>query len=482
MTTPEKLIDRFRRQLIVLLVARHAIVCLTAWAFAWGTAVLVLRATAGTSRLVLLWGVGGVPLALLAAVLLTRRQLPERSAVRALLDRHNGYGGMLMAGAECPLGRWQETLAEPVLPRLRWHGGRTWGFFAAGGCFLVAGFLVPERLAVRGSGSSLEVGREVARLSAQLEALKEENVLEPARAEDLQKKLTRVREEASGRDPVKTLEALDHVADVARQKAREAAEAALRKTEQLARAESLAEGLRKKQKKGAPDRLGKKARKEAMEELDRLTREAARDNELLRETLDKETLDALKENRLDPEKLKKLAESLRKGKEELARMLGKLEKVGLIAKDLLEECERCGLCDAEDLARFLKENEGKLSVALLLELWRKGHRPGRGAATRGPGAAELTFGKPSPEAAKDLKEEALPPGAVADLKASKLRGVSAAPPAVSKGGTPAASGALGGATAGGGSANTQVVLPRHRGAVERYFARPERSPRQPARP
>jgi hypothetical protein len=37
---------------------------------------------------------------------------------------------------------------------------------------------------------------------------------------------------------------------------------------------------------------------------------------------------------------------------------------------------------------------------------------------------------------------------------------------------PAQSGALGGAAAGGGSANAGVVLPRHRGAVGRYFERP----------
>jgi hypothetical protein len=36
----------------------------------------------------------------------------------------------------------------------------------------------------------------------------------------------------------------------------------------------------------------------------------------------------------------------------------------------------------------------------------------------------------------------------------------------------AGSGALAGAAAGGGSANSQVVLPRHRPAVERYFDRP----------
>jgi hypothetical protein len=40
----------------------------------------------------------------------------------------------------------------------------------------------------------------------------------------------------------------------------------------------------------------------------------------------------------------------------------------------------------------------------------------------------------------------------------------------------AGSGALAASAGGGGSANTQTVLPRHRGAVERYFERPAQPP------
>ncbi|MCI0684813.1 MAG: hypothetical protein L0Y71_22175 [Gemmataceae bacterium] len=38
--------------------------------------------------------------------------------------------------------------------------------------------------------------------------------------------------------------------------------------------------------------------------------------------------------------------------------------------------------------------------------------------------------------------------------------------------SPSQGGALTNARAGGGSANTQVILPRHRAAVERFFVRP----------
>lgn len=475
MAAPEKSMLRFRRRLALLLFVRYALICATAWAFAWGTAVLVLRATAGTPRLPLLWGFAGLPFALAPALWLARRRLPPLSAVRALLDAYNNYGGVLMAAAERPLGRWRETLAEPNLPRLRWHGTRPVALFAAAAAFLLAGFLVPERFAAHGSGPGLEVGREVNRLAAQLQVLKEEKVLDPARAEDLQKKLNQVHEQSSGRDPAKTLEALDRVGEVARQKAREAAETALRKTEQFAQAEALADALRKK-KKPKDGGLGDKARKEAMEELARLTREAAREGEHLKNKIDKETLDRLKDKTLSAEDLKKLADALRDGKGKLEELVGKLEKVGLIDADTLKECKRCGDGDGKKLAAFLKKNEGKASVAKLMRLWRLKGKGGKGGTNQGPAPTELTFGKPSPEIDKQLKEESLPPAALADLKESKLRGISPSAPKVdARGG--ATSGALSGAAAGGGSANTQIVLPRHRGAVERYFSRPERVPR-----
>ncbi len=71
-----------------------------------------------------------------------------------------------------------------------------------------------------------------------------------------------------------------------------------------------------------------------------------------------------------------------------------------------------------------------------------------------------------------FKEETLPEAAVASLKRSQVLAVSRGKPGNEPPGGPAGSGALENATAGGGSANTQVILPRHRGTVERYFDRP----------
>ena len=70
-----------------------------------------------------------------------------------------------------------------------------------------------------------------------------------------------------------------------------------------------------------------------------------------------------------------------------------------------------------------------------------------------------------------FKEKVLPPASLAALKDSKLVGISTGTPEAGKGGADGGRGALKGATAGPGAAHTHTILPRHRGAVGRYFER-----------
>jgi hypothetical protein len=464
-THEDRAIEQFRRRLGALLLLRHALAALTVWAFLWGTAVLALRGALSVPRLPLLWGLAAAPLALIPAFLLARRQLPARSAVRAVLDRHGRCGGLLMAGAEVPLGDWRQAVPPPGRPGLRWRGGRAWALFAGGAAFVLLSFALPQALASLGAGPRLEVQREVARLVEQIDTLKEEAVLPPTRADDLKKKLGQVRDEARGKDPVKTLEALDHLQDVANQSAREDAESATRKNEDLGRAEQLAETLRKNGSSFSP-----KALAEGMNELAALTRKAAAESGMLDKALDKELLDALKAGSLSPEQLKKLGGALRGYKGKLAGKLARLHKVGLIDREALDKFKECGACDCKALVAYLKEcDKGCLCDAIA-----NCEMPGRGGVTRGPGAAKLTWKDPSSEKGVKFKEEELPPAALSELEKSKLSGLSTGTPQVTKGGKPAASGALAGAATGGGSASTAVVLPRHRGTVERYFDRPGR--------
>ena len=113
----------------------------------------------------------------------------------------------------------------------------------------------------------------------------------------------------------------------------------------------------------------------------------------------------------------------------------------------------------------------KIGFSDLTDALADSDKAGKGGVTRGPGAAKLNFGDETTEDGFKFKEEALPPARLQALKDSKVQGLSAGAP--QKGGEagPTQAGALAGSQAGDGSASTQVVLPRHRGAVERYFDR-----------
>jgi hypothetical protein len=450
MNLQDKAIRRFRRHLGTLFFLKYALPLATVWAFVWGTGVLALRAAAGVERPPLLWGLAGLVVCVVAAVVLARRRLPAGSAVRALLDEQSGCGGLLMAGEEQELGVWRQKMPALALPQVRWDGRRAGTLLAIAAGFVLVSFLAPQGLADLVSGSPLEIDREVARLIEQIALLKAESILDPARAESFKDKLTDLREHASGKDPARTLEALDHLQNLASKVAREATEERTRQSERMSEAEALAEVLSK-----SADLLSPKLKMEALSELAGLLEKSG---------LDGKDLAA----RFDPEQLKKLADMIRDGKIDLARQVERMQKAGLIDAELLSKCLKAGECNCDGLRDYLK---GCASLNDLKSLCKKG---GRGGITRGPGAAELTFEEPGSENGFKFKEEVLPPGALASLKGPQTNLPANRPAQVvihDKAGGPASSGALGKAAAGSGSANTEQLLPRHRAAVERYFER-----------
>jgi DNA-binding transcriptional ArsR family regulator len=230
--------------------------------------------------------------------------------------------------------------------------------------------------------------------------------------------------------------------------------------ERLGQAEALSKAL-------ADDgnALDSKLMTEAMKELSDMTQSATGMNELAESGLSQQTLDALKAGSLSKEQLKQLAAALGKSKGKLSDRLAKLRDAGLIDLKTLKKCENAGKCDSAGLAEFLAENAGDMSVADLMAVW-----PGNGGVDRGRGDAPMTWSDGTSERGAKFKEQVLSPSVLAGLKDSQLVGRSLGAPSVEKSGA-ARSGALSGASSGGGSAYTQSVLPRHKGAVKRYFER-----------
>jgi hypothetical protein len=460
----ERAISKFKRKLVTILALKHTLMLITLWCFVWGTLALVLR-VGGVSRKSLLWGAIGFLIAIVVALVIARRQLPSRVSIRALLDNQNDCGGLLMAEEDVALGGWQSSIPEINLPRLLWRNSKAWGLFAASIVFVVAALLVPVRFASVNAGRSLDISREVNDLSEKIETLKEEQIIDNAKAETLEQKLGQLSKEASGEDPVKTWEALDHLSDAVEKAAKEAAESAVSNQEKLAQAEALAEGLM-----FGSDKMDEKLMTEAMQTLSGMMQSAMQENRMLANDLSPETREAIKSGSLKPEHLKDISKALSQKRSSLNQRLTKLNQSGMIDSKSLKGGVQAGKRDNSGLSQFLKENAERMSVEDAVEAWCE--NPGKGGVTRGRADAAMTWTDGTSEKDAKFKEKVLPPSAVAGLKDSELVGLSASAPTVEN--SAAAHGALNNTAKGGGSAYTQTILPRHKGAVKRYFERSQK--------
>ena len=459
MNTDNKAIRKFRIKMAMLLILKKTLAVATVWALAWGTVVIILRGAIGISRLPLLVGGIGLILAIACAVVLALRQIPTRTALRATLDKHSGAGGLMMAAETIELGNWRKQMPSIRLPHLRWRGGTSWGRFAGAALFVCISFLIPQRFVEISKAQPLDIREEVEQLADEIDVLKEEEIIELAEAETLEEKLAQLQAEASGEDPVKTWETLDHLADTLSQESADAAQDALSETEHLTEAETLSEGLINEGSEMAADLLA-----ESMATLSGLVQEAAQENALLAAQLPDLKGDA---DSLTLEQLKEISAALRFIKGDIYDQLVKLHEVNLIDSETLKACEKLGQCNSEGLAAFLAENAESMSVAQCIGGWCRS-----GGINRGRGDAPMTWTDQTTEEGAKFKAEALPLSNIASLETSELVGLSVAAPSVETSSLSPESGGLSGATAGGGSSFNQTVLPRHKGAVKRYFERP----------
>ena len=335
-----------------------------------------------------------------------------------------------------------------------------WSATAAATAFVVGAFLVPDSFASLTATRPLDIRDDVAQLDQQITTLEEERILEKQESADLKDKLEQVRREATGRDPVKTWEALDHLDRKVTNAAAQAAEDALKQTEQLTQAQTLAEALDQDGDKLNADQFA-----QAMAALQQMTQQAMADNQALRESMDPTLAEAINDQ-LTQEQLDELREALKECKEGLRKKLGKLQACKLCDAGTLAECDKLGQCNSEGFCEALVFNMDAMTVEDALAAFCNG------GLSRGRGDAPLTFNdETSSDADVKFKDQVLPPATLAAMKDSQVVGLGSGAPQLETGAGPSASGALEGATAAGGSAVHQTILPRHRAAVEQYFER-----------
>lgn len=263
------------------------------------------------------WGLlGCVPMALAALVFEWRRR-PGDNALRAVCDRHNHAGGLVMAGREATAAGWDRQLPALVVPTVRWQGRRTLGFFAAALLFAALALAIPDRYAALGRQRALDIGQTVEELETQIQALQDEKILKDQKAAELKQELAKLADTATGNDPAKTWEALDHLKSANTDLAKQAAEEAIAKTAKLTQAETLAAATSK-----LPDTAaGHETATKAMQELASLLQSAKLDAGLLGVELPPGLLEAAKAGGLTPEQLKELMKKLQASKSDLSSSL-----------------------------------------------------------------------------------------------------------------------------------------------------------------
>ncbi len=460
MNSTEPAIREFASRLTFLLIFRTALRFATVWLLGVGVAVLVARVTGLMATHWLIGGVLGLlPVVGIAAWIEWQRR-PQLATVRAAMDRHNKSGGLLMAAAQADVSAWQGS-AKSAQPRLRWNSGRPMTLFAAAALFLGASMFMPERFVLGAAQRPLDVGKLVTELTEQITALEEENILPEDKALELKKELARLGKDSAARDPAKTWESLDHLKQANADLAKQAAEEAIQKTDAMKQAEALAAAL------GLLPDSASSLLERAMQDMASLLQQAKLEQGLLAAKLPEELLKAAKDGKLNAEQLKELMKALQANKGKLGDVLNKLANLKMIDPKLLEACKNAGQCpNPAGLAAFLAENGANLdSVLLVVQSY------GQGGVGRGRGDAPLTWTDPSDESGMKFKDTALPMGPLSGLKDAQLVGISRSAPEVTGDKETSSAGALAGAEAGGGAANVQQLLPRHKGAVQRFFKR-----------
>jgi hypothetical protein len=459
-TSHAQALQSFAHNLQWLLTLRLGVQLATVWFFVWGVAVLALRICGAQNTSWLALGLFGiVPLVLFSAIRVRRRK-PEFAKMRANYDRLNACGGVVMSEETADMGAWLAQLPAAAVPKFRWRSGRALLLLGVSALFAATALLLPERLTQLGKSRSLEIGQIVGQLQAEVTTLAQEKILTDKQADDLQKQLSQLQKDSSGFDPNKTWEALDHIKQANSDAAKAAAEEALKKTESLAEAETLAKAMQA----AADSGMDAITASQAAQDLASMLNAAKLEDGILSGKIPPELLAGL--NGLNKEQMEKLLQALELNKNSLGLTISNLANLKMIDPAMLAKCQSAGQChNPGALADYLSTctngcNSATLSECLIL---------GRGGPGGGGPAAPMTWDNNTSEKDQKFQEHALPPSS--HLDDAQLVGVSKAAPELSANDVSAQHGALDNAAAGGGSAHAQVILPEQRQAVQNFFKR-----------
>lgn len=460
MNTYDKLANRLRMKITLLLILRYCLQCFSILGIVLATIVLVTRMFSSNLSSSLYSLLFIFLLGILWAIYLGIKRSPRKESLLAVIDEHNNCGGILMSSDEIDIQDWQGSIPDVMVPRLKWNVGGKLAISAAVVTFIVFSYAVPANYVQHKNARNLDITEDVQKLNEQIDIMEEEAILEKMAVEELKEELEQIKNDATGSDPVKTWESLDHLHDSLRNKAKEVAESMTEQIEKASQSQMLAEIL-----SNNSNELSKSLSLEAMKELTSMVNSAALENQRFQKAISPECLNACANAELSEAQLKELLKGLKECKGNMSKCMGKLCKSGLIDPKDLKACKLAGMCDSKELLEFLKENDSCSSIALYSKC------AGRGGVNRGRADAKMTWTQGSREDGVSFKEQLLPQASLDAMKNSMLSGVSIAAPEVNNSAYETGGGKLDSADAGSSEAFTQTILPKHREAVKKYFKR-----------
>lgn len=460
-TSHPQALQAFSRKIELLLMFREAVRWISVWLFAWGAIVLACRIAGQPAGGWLAAGLGGCLPAALGAAWHARRHLPAFAHLRAQYDRLNVCGGVIMTAEAADMSAWESRLPAAAVPRLRWRGQRTWLLLLVAALFAAGSLWLPDRFNPVATRQTIEIGKVVSELQAEVKTLAQEKILDDRQAETIQQQLARLQKDSSSTDPGKTWEALDHIKAADTGVAQEAAQEAEKKNAALTEAKTLAQAM----EQAADAGMNAATAATAAADLESLLNAAKLEDGILKGQIPPELLKGL--NGLNKAQLNQLMKALEANKAALSGTMGDLARLKLIDADTLAKCQNAGSGgDPGALADYLAHCQGGGDPDALFS-WLT--HPGKGGPGGGGPAADMTWQDQVSEQDTKYQPHALPPATKLDH--AQLVGVSRTAPKLNADALASTAGALDQAAGSGGSAQVQTVLPEQRAAVQNFFRR-----------
>jgi len=466
-TSHAKALQSFARDLQWLLALRLSVQLATVWFFIWGVVVLALRIFGTQNTFWLAFGLAGILPLVIFSLWQAHRQKPAFDKLRANYDRLNACGGVIMSQESADMGAWLEQLPAAAVPKFQWHSGRPILLLAVSALFAATALLLPERLTHLSSHRPLEIGQIVEQLKAEVQTLAQEKIVDDKKSEDMQKQLAQLEKDASGYDPNKTWEALDHIKQANSDAAKQAAEEATKKTEDLTQAETLAKAMEAAAESEAG--MSPETASQAAQDLASMLDAAKLEEGVLNGKIPPELLANLSGlNGLNKEQMEKLVKALEMNKGTLSMTMSNLANLKMIDPAALAKCNGAGKKqDFDGLALYLSQCKGGNCDSEILFSWLR--KRGRGGPGGGGPEAPMDWDNNTSEDNQKFQEHALPPSS--HLSDAQTVGVSKSAPQLAGNDVAEQHGALDNTLASGGSAHAQVILPEHRQAVQKFFKR-----------